>query len=123
MKIISFAWVTPALLAGRKTVTRREWKDRHALRFHKGDLVAAYDRQPRHGGHQVGVLRLTAEPVKESTKLAPSEDYEAEGFAYMEEHGLKVDGWPARAVWRSWKLWPELRWTIRFELVEPAAST
>ena len=122
MKIISFAWTTPALLAGRKTVTRREWNDRHALRFRKGDLVAAYNRQPRFGGHQVATIRLTRDAYKESTALAPPEDFEAEGFAYCEEHGLKVDGWPARAVWRSWRLNPDDWWVVRFEVVELVAA-
>ena len=27
--ILSFSWTTPLLLAGQKTVTRRQWSDRH----------------------------------------------------------------------------------------------
>ena len=52
VKIISFAWTTPALLAGRKTVTRRDWSDRYALLFHADDFVAGYNRSPRHGGRR-----------------------------------------------------------------------
>ncbi|MBW2053822.1 MAG: ASCH domain-containing protein [Deltaproteobacteria bacterium] len=49
MKIVSFAWTTEALLAGRKTVTRRCWNERYAGRFKSGDLVQAYDRNPSGG--------------------------------------------------------------------------
>lgn len=38
---ISFAWTTPALLAGRKTVTRRHWDRRYAGRGEKGAIVPA----------------------------------------------------------------------------------
>ena len=117
MKRISFVWTVEALRAGRKTVTRRAWKNQYAWTFRKGTLVAAYDRQTRHGGHQVATIRLTADPIKDSTALAPDEDYEAEGFAYMEEHGLKVDGLPPKTLWRAWQLYPQFLWVIRFELV------
>src|SRR4030042_4067445 len=107
MKIISVAWTTEALLAGRKTCTRRGWKDRWAEGCRSGDLVAAYDRQPRYGGHQVALIKLLESPYKQSTKDAPEEDYEREGFAYMEEHGLTVGGLVPRMFWRAWKLKPQ----------------
>lgn len=117
MKIISFAWTTPALLAGRKTVTRREWKDRHAVTFRKGDLIAAYNRLPRVGGHQVATLRLTRDAYKESTALAPPVDFEREGFAYLDEHRLMVGGDTPLEIWESWHETPEDWWVIRFEMV------
>lgn len=129
MKIISFAWTTPALLAGRKTVTRREWSEDYAQRFHAGDEIAAYNRNPRHGGRQVATILLTADPYRESTKQAPEEDYEGEGFAFLEEQGAKVDGLPPKTLWRAWHLYPQEMWVIRFEVVvlivtpEPQAAT
>jgi hypothetical protein len=39
MMTISFAWTTPALLAGHKTVTRRDWDAEYAIRFAAGQLV------------------------------------------------------------------------------------
>ena len=62
MRIISFAWTTPALLAGAKTVTRRDWKGRHGMAFHEGDFVQAWDRSPRVGGKQVATIQLTESP-------------------------------------------------------------
>lgn len=118
MKIISFAWTTPALMAGRKTVTRREWSEGYARRFHADEEVAAYDRNPRHGGRQVATIRLTRDPYRESTRSAPEEDYEGEGFAFLQEQGVKVDGLPPRVLWRAWHLYPQEMWVIRFEVVE-----
>ena len=44
MRIISFAETTPALLEGRKTCTRRMWKEPYAQQFYKGERVQAYNR-------------------------------------------------------------------------------
>ena len=123
MKIISFAWTTPALLAGRKTVTRREWTHGYALRFGEGDLVQAWDRNPRHGGHQVATIRLTRDPYQEDTKRVPPEDYEAEGFAFLEGIDAKIDGLTPRTLWRAWFLYPKTVWVVRFDLVEVGAAS
>jgi hypothetical protein len=117
MKIIAFAWTTPALLAGRKTVTRREWSDDYARRFRAGDTIAAYDRNPRHGGRQVATIRLTRDPYRESTAKAPEADYEGEGFAYLEAIGVKVDKLAPPVLWKAWHVFPQEMWVVRFELV------
>ena len=117
MKQISFAWTTPALLAGAKTCTRRDWKDSWARQFHARDRVAAYDRQPRYGGRQVAVIELTQDPYRESTAKAPESDWEAEGFAWLQFNLIKVDGlWP-NVLWRAWHVYPQMLWVVRFELV------
>jgi hypothetical protein len=121
-RIISFAWTTPALRARRKTCTRRDWTVAYAERFHAGDEVLAYDRNPRQGGKTIAHLRLTADPVYESVAFAPDSDYEAEGFAYFAEHpdrqavrnGIPMS-WEAFERWRA-GVWCE--WVIRFEIVE-----
>ena len=121
--MISFAWTTPALLCGRKTVTRRGWKDSWARGFNRGDLVAAYDRQPRYGGQQVATIQLEEQPYKESTKLAPWSDYEAEGLAYLESIGAKVDGLAPKTFWKAWHLFPKEMWVVRFSLIgQPMAE-
>jgi hypothetical protein len=116
VRAISFAWTTPALLAGQKAVTRRDWNDRYAASFRAGEMVAAYDRQARHGGKQVATIRLLRAPYKESTADAPASDYEAEGFTYLEGIGALVDGLTPRALWRAWHVYPEYLWVVRFEL-------
>ncbi len=58
--IISFAWITPSLLARLKDVTRREWSDAHAAKFKPGDLVDAWDKSPRFKGKKVAVIRIVS---------------------------------------------------------------
>lgn len=119
MRNISFAWTTPAVLARRKTVTRREWNDDYGERFQSGDLVAAYDRNPRFKGKQIGVIRLTSKPRR--TTLIPAEDWEGEGFAYLESIGAKVNGMTPRQLWDDWMSDPpgfeRSFWVVRFEIV------
>ena len=117
MIAIAFAWTTPALVTGNKTCTRRDWKETHARRFRRGDLVAAYDRQPRHGGRQVATLRLTATPVYSSE--LPEEDWEREGFRWLSEKGARVQGHPPEVIWRAWKIGAvhgEKWWVVRFSV-------
>lgn len=128
MRIISFAWTTPALLAGRKTCTRREWDANYARRFKAGDLVAAYERSPRTGGKQVATIRLTADPVLEPLSAMPVTDYEAEGFAFFDEHPellpkTKSVIWAQRfgggveQFVAAYANDPREEWVIRFELM------
>ncbi len=88
--IISFAATTEALLAGRKTMTRRRWKQRHydswltafqlGWRRHK-----AYDRSPRCGGRQIGWIWLTGIPYWERLCDMPEEDVAAEGGLWKDK--------------------------------------
>ncbi|MFA7298014.1 MAG: hypothetical protein WC211_12645 [Dehalococcoidia bacterium] len=119
MKIISFAETTPALLAGAKCATRRDWAERHARSFHAGELVQAWDKTPRvKGAHRVGTVRLTVTPYREASNEIPDADWEAEGFAYMEAHALTLFGGATpREVWTDWKTRPRLLWVVRFDLV------
>lgn len=57
MRIISFAWTTEALLAGKKTVTRRWWKK---CPLKPGDLVQAYNKSPRFGGKRVAIIKIVS---------------------------------------------------------------
>lgn len=130
MRIISFAWTAPALLAGRKSCTRRAWNDAYARTFHAGDLVLAYDRSPRVGGRRIATLQLTQVPVKEFIGLAPDADYEAEGFAWFEEHPDALHELEARGVslpvpferFAEWRIANALveQWVVRFRVVDIA---
>ena len=117
MKIISFAWTTPALIAGRKTVTRRDWDRDYAERFQAGELIAAYDRSPRFKGKQVATIRLTEKP--HFCNETPIEDWEGEGFAYLESIGAKVNGHTPRELWDDWREETPFMWVVRFEVVTP----
>lgn len=121
--IISFGETTPALLAGRKTVTRRNWSPSHAAKFSAGMLVDAWNTSPRNVSkqpHKVATIRLTAAPVLEALRQVPSEDWEAEGFEYLSEHGLKVFGVTPEQLWNQWIRHgnQEKLYVVRFEVVE-----
>jgi hypothetical protein len=122
MKIISFAYTVPALLANRKTCTRRAWNDDYARRFKKGDMIKAYDRSPRFGGKQVAIIQLTCDPTYEPMIEMPNSDYWAEGFGYLNENRhLLPKSMPydvSLAGFRDWQNDGSSMWVIRFKVVE-----
>ena len=113
MKIISFAWTTEVLMSGLKTVTRRDWSDDYARRFHKGDYCKAYDRSPRNGGRCVGIIRLTCEPYKEPLALMTDDEEKAEGGLWGSAEAY-IDAYCEGACFPS----SHELWVIRFQLVE-----
>lgn len=119
MMIISFAETTSALTAGRKTVTRREWNPNHARKFTAGLRVQAWDKTPRvRGSKRVGTIEIERSPYVEMSDEIPDEDWEGEGFAYMEAHGLTLFGGMApREVWTLWHEQPRPLWVVRFSVV------
>lgn len=124
---VSFAYTTPALLAGRKSCTRRHWQPGHARRFQAGATVTAYDRRPDHGGQPVAVLRLTQDAREEPDSATPDSDYEAEGFPYLLSctHLLPrtIQAQVAQGLWsaawfRQWRLAGGRSHVVRFEVLE-----
>ena len=78
MMIISFSWTSDAFKANRKTKTRRQWVDGYAKRFEVGDICKAYNKQPRFGGKQIGLIKLTKSPYQQQIRDMPDSDFEAE---------------------------------------------
>jgi len=117
MKIISFAWTTDSLLKGKKTRTRREWDDKFASRFRVGDLIQAWDKQPRFKGKRVAIIKITG-IKKEDISLMPDEDYEKEGFAYIEKQGQSIWGQEPKEAFKEWREDGGDYWVIDFELIE-----
>lgn len=121
MRIITFAETTAALLAGAKTCTRREWKPNYARTFAAGEVLQAWDKNPRTGkGKRVGTIRLTAAPVLQRANEIPPSDWEAEGFAYMQHYGLTLfDGATTTEVFNGWRNAPDsvMLWVVRFKLI------
>ena len=115
---ISFAWTADALVNGHKTVTRREWTDNYAARFHQGDLLRAYDKRPAWGGKAVALIRLTQTPYKQRSDRLPATDWYAEGFAWLQGAKKTVGKETPREVWRRWQDEPQDFWVIKFEVVE-----
>ena len=114
--IVSFAWTNGAFLAGRKSRTRREWDDAYARRFKAGDVAQAYDKSPRYGGKKIGEI-LIKDIRYLNTRDMTEEDYEKEGFAYMEEKGIKIWNKEARRAFEDWKKEAKDYWVIDFERV------
>ncbi len=116
--IISFAWTTPALLAGAKTMTRRDWKPEHAACFHAGDLVDAWNRSPRvgrgAGARKVATIRITHEPYQQMSDALHQRDVFDEGFPWLAEHG---EAETVAAIVSDWTYQPQMLWVVRFELV------
>ena len=82
--ILSFAWTVSPLLAGCKTVTRRDWSPGYVRQWQRawdeGRLVHdAYDKSPRSGGHKIGEISLTCRPYLERLGDMPEADVGAEG--------------------------------------------
>lgn len=117
--IISFAWTTPALLAGAKTMTRREWTPAHAAHFHAGDMVDAYDKSPRAHGHKVATIRLTRDPYRQFTRAMAIGDAGREGFIWLSEHGAAET---VSRIIEDWTDRPRVLWVVEFELVEVLAA-
>ena len=118
MKIIAFQHTTPALLAGRKTRTRRKWKDSYARRFKVGDICQAYDKSPRVGGRRVGFIKITGLKQADIKDMLDGE-FEDEGFAYLDEHGLKIWGKKPVFAWIDWRNEGGIYWVVDFVLIRP----
>lgn len=81
--------------------------------------MQAWDRLPRAGGKQVGIIRLTRAPYQEYLNDAPASDYIAEGLRWMEQQGRLVNGREPTNFWYLWRSENPLVWVIRFVLVQP----
>jgi len=84
MAIITFSLTEEQFATGKKTVTRRDWSDRHRRMWQNlwdsGRLEHdAWDRIPIAGGRPIGRLRLTARPYVERLRDMPESDLYAEG--------------------------------------------
>lgn len=118
MAIITFSLTCDALLAGRKSVTRRDWKSSHMGNWQRwydeGKYVHdAYDRIPIAGGQKIAEIRLVERPYWEALENMPEGDLEAEGGMVdnLEQFYELVGLPPSKEVA-----------VIRFELVEATAT-
>lgn len=129
--IISFGWTTPALLAcrvhrgslldchcppafGVKGVTRRVWTTKHRERVRErlDDVpFEAWNTVPRNtraNPHMVGTIVISSADL---TNEYPDDDWEEEGFAWMQENGLTLPmpGSKSRKlvtpeqIWETWR--------------------
>jgi hypothetical protein len=129
---ITFGWTTPALIVGAQTCTRRSWSPRHARGFHGGDVVCAYNREPRTGGRQMATIRLMGDPALEPLRAMPDEDYGTQGWKWLYDHfhllppSYSNGGTIAQqdfswAAFERWRERAESLWVVRFELLDSVA--
>lgn len=121
MKIISFSYTTPAVLADRKHRTRRKWNDGYASRIRLDERLQGWDHLPRArvlGAKKVCEIEITAPLRKEPNSMMTDADYELEGFAYLEEQGIPIWGKPARVAFNEWRADKDAEyWVIDFQKV------
>lgn len=131
--IISFGWTTPALLAGQKTVTRRDWSLKHVAQWRKrfrdaaargSDTVTAdaWNTSPRNTRHDpppghIAVIRLLLPPYAEAGYRTPAKDWHNEGFEYLATHDIRLNGLAARELWMRWQGSHEKLYVVRFEVM------
>jgi hypothetical protein len=113
MMLVSFQWTSLPLLAGAKSVTRRDWQLGYAKRFYVGDRISAWDFNPRNGGQKIGELVIDSIQRELMTGM-PDSDYEAEGFAYLHE---RYDSYvTSHESFDMWRQSGGLVWTLRFSI-------
>lgn len=128
-RVLSFAWTSPALLAGRKTCTRRQWSPNYARSIRPGEIMTAYDRSPRIGGKPIATIRIesvTWEPDAD----APDSDYGAEGFAFLYRNpellpkGQRVAYLLkcSRGAFNEWRRAGGSSWVVRFSVLDTEAA-
>jgi len=114
---ISFAHTTDAVIMERKRETRRQWAVSHAQKFRANQVVDFWNKNPRNGGQKMGSIILVNGPYRENTsKLVFPQDYEAEGFAFMEERGQEIQGMPPLIFFQQWKVKKLLLFVVEFKL-------
>lgn len=115
--LISFAYTTDAVIMECKTKTRRKWVVSHANKFRDGQEVDFWDKNPRNHGEKMGSIILTRGPYRENTrKLMYPDDFIAEGFDYMTERGLEMDGVEPLIFFQRWKAQRVLLFVVEFKL-------
>jgi len=81
----------------------------------QGRIHDAYDRQPRFGGRKIGTFTIIA-MKKEHMSTMPDEDYEREGFKFMEENRIEIWGKEPRQAFEDWRETDDTLWVVDFEI-------
>lgn len=129
-RIISFGWTWPAVVAKKKTETRRNWKDDYATSFKEGEMIQAYDFSPRSGhGKFIAGIRIKS-VTREDLCFMVEEDYIAEGFHFLDRHQQMIpdvkgspiaqhkgERYPCRSFFDAWRQVPGMVWVVRFEIL------
>jgi len=100
MSLISFGWTWKELLLGKKTCTRRTWKDSHARQFKAGDTVQAWSRGPHRQGEHIADI-VVESIVEERVGDMPEADLALEGGRWptLEDFAAGFPQGPDTVVW------------------------
>lgn len=119
---MSFAYTLAPFLSGEKSRTRREWMEKYAKSFRKGDMVTALNKNWMYGGKRIAIIQLTADPFVQNTSEMTDEDYILEGFAYLEKNGLLFRGKEPRKAFDAWKAEKKDIWVVDFKIIQKIAD-
>ncbi|NEP56092.1 MAG: ParB N-terminal domain-containing protein, partial [Symploca sp. SIO2G7] len=115
--ILSFGYTADRFY--QKTVTRRNWKERHAQQFIKawreGKPIDAYDKSPMYGGKKIATIKLTTEPYQEALRDINSWEVAYEGYPELSKDEFIDKFFPGFDT-------KQLLWVIRFEVVSFAKN-
>lgn len=120
MPKISMNRTTSSFVTENKTVTRRHWQPVTIKRFKKDTKFLAVQRC--YGGEALGVGQLTENPFKQSTKDMVAEDYEYEGFEFLDDRYVKIvgsdDTYPLLDAFDRWQESDQILTVVPFEIIE-----
>ncbi|KKL53620.1 hypothetical protein LCGC14_2273620, partial [marine sediment metagenome] len=116
-KWLSFGWLTPAVLAGQKTLSLRDWGPVEAQSWQRAQLAFCYDKEPSKGGNKMALLRISHTPYKrQANKLRNSEFYAA-GLMYAQSMGLRhPKGLTPEQIWSKIKESSVEVWVVRYRV-------
>jgi len=124
MMWISFAYSIENVLDGSKTSTIRPWSDKHAAKFKAGDIVRAYDKNPRPakggGGKPKAVIRITRAPFKGTLHDLVYERHRLEKEGHPADGGMTIQDF-LDIYFPMVPLDAEM-WCLEFELAPPEAG-
>ena len=116
---ISMNMTTPSFVTMNKVRTRRKWQPATVKRFVKGTKFLGVQRC--YGGEALGVGEITDEPFKQNTKEMSEDEYQNEGFDYLDTmFGELSDGYmiPLFSALQDWRNKAEIMTVVPFRVIE-----
>ena len=116
-KWLSFGWLTPAVLAGQKTLSLRDWGPVEAYSWKRAQLAYCYDDDPDKGGNRVALLRISHTPYKRLTNKLRNSEFYASGLMYAQSMGLRhPKGLTPEQIWSKIKESSVELWVVRYRV-------
>jgi len=117
-------WEWPPIVMRRKTVIRKVWTDRYALRIKKNRITNVYDRAPGslvRRPQKIAEVLILQTPYKEPLNMMPDSDYEAEGLKFFCEYPYLLHGVmpldASRKAFDEWRRKSDIVYVFRFQVI------